>query len=68
MVHVCFSYDEDSRKWECFVGGVASELEAKQAFNAVLLTCDKKTVSLLHLVIASDNGFYQIIPAVEVPE
>jgi hypothetical protein len=37
---VSFVYDEYFRKWEVFVTGVKNNLEARQAFNAVVITCE----------------------------
>lgn len=38
MVKVSFIYDEVEHKWEVEVSGATSELEALQAFNAVVIT------------------------------
>lgn len=43
---VSFTYYETSRKWEVTVSGVVSDIEAKQAFNAVVLTCLDATPEL----------------------
>lgn len=43
---VSFTYDESSRKWEVEVSGVTDDIEAKQAFNAVILTCSDATPQL----------------------
>jgi len=39
MFKVTFEYCEESRKWDVFVEGAETELEAKQGFAAVALTC-----------------------------
>jgi hypothetical protein len=43
---VRFVYDESSRKWDTFVEGASTELEALQGFNAVLLTTRIATPSI----------------------
>jgi hypothetical protein len=63
MVTVEFRYDEKSRKWEPSVHGVKDQTEAKQAFNAVVLTCRDVFVSLEHGV--KDLGdHYELTPKV----
>ena len=42
-VEVTFRYDEASRLWDIFVTGVTSTLEARQAFNAVVITAGEAT-------------------------
>ena len=67
MVQVIFTYDEAARKWEAIVTGVDSELEAQQAFNAVVITCFDVQVGLFHKVEREQygNGYgFKIIPAV----
>lgn len=68
---VIFQYDEPSRMWEVFVSGCSSINEAKQAFNAVILTIQEAQiqVSLDHTVIGNhfDLG-YELKPAVFVTE
>lgn len=43
MCKVTFIYDEPSHLWEVEVSGVETELEAYQAFNAVILTAQAAT-------------------------
>jgi hypothetical protein len=38
---VSFVYCETTRKWDVFIYGAASELEARQGFNAVVLTANQ---------------------------
>lgn len=62
---VIFVYDEVARKWETMVTGVINPVEARQAFSAVVITCQTLDQSLLKqtLVKGTDAG-YQITPAV----
>lgn len=39
MIQVVFTYDDDANLWDCHVLGTASQVEAAQAFNAVVMTC-----------------------------
>jgi hypothetical protein len=65
MVHVQFTYDEETAKWDVTVIGVVDETEAKQALNAVVLTCRDVIVSLEHQVKATVEGeVYAITPHV----
>jgi hypothetical protein len=66
VVTVHFLYNEMHRKWDTVVHGVTSELEAKQAFAAVVITCQNLDERLLgrELVQATDPESYRIIPAV----
>ena len=43
---VSFIYDDTLGKWEVVVAGVLSELEARQAFNAVIITVQMATPTL----------------------
>ena len=43
MFEVRFCYCETSRKWEVFVFGATSGLEAQQGFNAVVVTASEAT-------------------------
>jgi hypothetical protein len=66
-IKVIFEYDEESRKWDPTVHDASSETEARQAFNAVVLTCRQLDPRLLNLseVEALDNNGYRIYPAVK---
>lgn len=46
MVRVTFEYDEPSKKWEVFVDGASTPIEARQAFAAVVATCHEISVEL----------------------
>lgn len=37
---VVFTHDDNAKKWECRVHGVKDAKEARQAFAAVVLTCE----------------------------
>lgn len=43
MFVVAFEYDEQAHKWDVMVSGAASELEAKQGFNAVVIMASDAT-------------------------
>lgn len=43
---VIFIYCEASCKWDVLVSGVADDVEARQAFNAVVITCQDATPKL----------------------
>jgi len=58
MFEVCFQYDPDSTKWEVIVKGAKGELEARQGFNAVILTARMAIPSLAAML---PNGDYKII-------
>ncbi len=40
---ITFVYDEAARKWDVFARGVTDDVEARQAFYAVLITCMQAT-------------------------
>ena len=61
---IILQYDQLALKWEVFVEGAASELEAKQGFNAVLLTLQETFVTLEHKVKIHEDGKMELIPAV----
>lgn len=65
MVKVSFLYDEPSRKWDVEVEA-ESEVEAKQAFNAVCLTCREPMIGMGHQVTSIPNraNTWSLIPAV----
>jgi hypothetical protein len=48
MVRVIFEWDEDVRKWSAKVEGAETPLEARQAFSAVVLTCQELPSQLLN--------------------
>ena len=63
----CFRYDEETQKWEPFVTGTRDSTEAKQAFNAVVLTVQELNPVLLSetRVKKQDNSLiHLILPAV----
>lgn len=62
MIEVIFQYDEATRKWDPVVKGVVDKIEARQAFSAVVLTCQELDSDLLILTLVSDD--YKITPAV----
>ena len=66
MTEVRFQYDEDSSRWQVLVTGVDSELEAKQAFAAVVTTCWPVNPGLQeeHAKTKQTPGGYRLIPAV----
>ncbi len=67
MVRVMFDYDEPSRKWEVFVDGASTPIEARQAFAAVVATCHEIDVELQkHALVNSMRsiGRYEITPTV----
>lgn len=60
-----FFFMEEFKKWGVVVNGVENELEAKQAFNAVILTCRSKCLlTLKHQTKELAPSSYEIIPAV----
>jgi hypothetical protein len=63
MVQVIFTYDEALRLWEPRVKGASNNIEAKQAFNAVVVTLRQVIPCMLHETerIGED---YRISPAV----
>lgn len=72
---VSFWYDEEANRWEPVVDGVADETEARQAFSAVVLTCQYLLPSLLDKAKVEGHGgfkesgsscprFYKITPAI----
>jgi len=62
MFEVCFQYDPDSTKWEVIVKGAKGELEARQGFNAVILTARMAIPSLAaNKAEMLPNGDYKII-------
>lgn len=62
---VIFEYDEISRKWSPRVQGVISDIEARQAFSAVVLTCQTLDPELLNKTKVNFGESYTIIPAVK---
>lgn len=71
MIEVTFRYDESTRKWEVYVtgtainkDGVGDEIEAMNAFNAVVLTCQEVAIGMKHKFHKYIGGSIEIIPAV----
>lgn len=63
MVVVKFAYDETVGKWDVWVEGTATSLEARQAFSAVVLTCQQVDPDLLRLTrIEEVNDRWVITP------
>jgi hypothetical protein len=68
-VKVTFVYDEAARKWEANVTGVADPIEARQAFSAVVITCQALDESLLgQTLVEADGDGFKITPAVLAPK
>lgn len=71
---VTFVYDEEANRWEPIVDGVADETEARQAFSAVVLTCQYLLPNLLDKAKVEGRGgkeegkgrprHYKITPAI----
>lgn len=65
QVTVTFMYNEAAGKWSPYVHGVENETEARQAFSAVVITCQQLNRELLPATkVFEDDGEYEIIPAV----
>lgn len=65
MVRVIFTYDKQARKWESTVEGANTNIEARQAFSAVVLTCQELDPTLLTGAQSESFGdHHKIIPAV----
>lgn len=61
-VQVVFTYNETYSKWDVHVRGATSKLEARQAFSAVVITCQRLNHNLLiHALVDNDH---RVIPAV----
>lgn len=61
MFKIEFRYDETFQKWDVFAIGAASEVEAKQGFNAVVLTARDATPSLeMNRADLQPDGSYKI--------
>lgn len=64
-VQVTFTYDEILKKWDPIVTGASDELDAKQAFTAVILTAQMLDINLLlHTKTKQDGDSVHIIPAI----
>lgn len=65
-VQVIFTHDDDKMSWEAKVIGAEDHNEARQAFNAVVLTCQQLNPNLLNQtkVIPHVEGDFEIVPAV----
>jgi len=57
-----FEYDEDSKKWEVYVYGVADSIEAIQAFNAVLITCHYAKPHMQHKTEKQEGNWEKGLP------
>lgn len=58
---VAFEYDEPSQKWEVFVHGATTPLEALQGFNAVVITMRDATPRVeCNRAEKQANGSYKI--------
>lgn len=69
MVKVTFQYDEPTHKWEVFADGVESHTEAREAFSAVVITCQELKSDLLqhtfvNKIESEGSTWYRIVPAV----
>jgi len=61
MFSVTFLYDEPTRKWDVFVHGATTELEALQGFNAVVLTaCEAIPKVAYNRAESQSDGSYKI--------
>lgn len=67
-MRVIFEYDEESRKWEVEVHDAGDIIEARQAFSAVVLSCQELEADILEHtkteVITYAPSDIRIIPAV----
>lgn len=70
-VKVTFLYDEESENWDVEVEGAKDATEAKQAFNAIVLTLrhPKLDIGLRHLAMPTIDraDTYRITPAMRIP-
>jgi hypothetical protein len=65
MVSVRFDYDELTTRWVVLVTGAESELEARQAFSAVVITCQELNPDfLIHTKVKVSDCGMTVIPAV----
>jgi hypothetical protein len=65
---VSFVYDEETRLWQVIVSDVNSQLEALQAFNAVLGGCAMAEESIvLEQATELFDGTYEIKPLLRNP-
>jgi hypothetical protein len=53
---VIFTYDEPTGKWEATVEGALNRTDARQAFSAVVLTCQQLLPVLLCLTKVIEQG------------
>ncbi len=67
MIIVSFVYDAETKHWDPIVNGCGDYVEARQAFNAVVLTMKALDWRLfdLHLVTEVKDGGFRITPAVQ---
>lgn len=66
MVRVLFMYDEDTGLWDAVVAGTQTLLESKQAFSAVVMTCQALDPAKLIHTLVEDTPLqvHKITPAV----
>lgn len=63
MVRVSFDYDEESKKWIPWVSGAGNSTEARQAFSAVVVTCQMLDERLLnHTAVSAEEYGHAITP------
>lgn len=65
MVSVVFKHEDETKTWTVHVEGAETELQARQAFSAVVLTClDLNPELLPHTVVKPTLSYvgYEIIP------
>ena len=70
-VTVEFTHDDEVKKWEAHVIGAATSVEARQAFSAIVLTCQALNPDLLKVAVVIEKigkrkgtkRIFEIIPA-----
>jgi len=69
-VRVIFTYDEAARKWEAHAEGCTEALEARQAFAAVVITCQQSAYQLTQTIVKNRPGeqqAYNLEPVIALP-
>lgn len=62
MFKVTFQYCETSRRWDVYVTGASNDVEARQGFNAVILTAREAIPKLnANKAELQPDGSYKII-------
>ena len=61
-VQVIFTYDIITQSWQPSVKGLDTKTEARQAFSAVVISCQRLEEDLLVHTLVDDD--FQIVPAV----